>query len=177
MNNPVTIEIKRQDDSWDLVEVMPVWVEQGHEFVSTGSFRLYRGYPEFDSKLYDAEAMRKRYLENIELQAEAHPGYLGLLHFKGVRFFEWKYEGHQLVENEVWQLVDCIQDYTSGKGTMTEHGFPTQSDNAPKDIDLYFRYGKDQRTFHIRIEEMEGQFIVLINGEPAAKIDVWKIGK
>jgi hypothetical protein len=171
MNKPITIEIKRQDESWDLVEVMPVWMEQGDAFVTTGSYRLCRGYPEFYSKLYDAEAMRERYLENIELQAEAHPDYLGQLHFKGIGFFEWKYEGDQLTEREVWQLVDCIQDYNSGKASTTEHGFLTQRRNAPKDIDLYFRYGKNNQTYHIRIEEMEGQFIVLINGEPAAKIE------
>ncbi|MDB5116512.1 MAG: hypothetical protein JWQ79_2004 [Mucilaginibacter sp.] len=104
MNNPVTIEIKRQDESWDLVEVMPVWVGQRNEFVTTGSYRLCRGYPNFGSNLYDAEAMRERYLETIELQGEAHPDHLGQLHFKGIGFFEWKYEGDQLTEREVWQL-------------------------------------------------------------------------
>jgi hypothetical protein len=86
--------------------------------------------------------MRDRYLENIELETEANPGYLGLLHFKGIGFFEWKYEGQQLTEPEVWQLVDCIQDYHAGKATTTERGILTQSSNAPQDIDFCFRYGK-----------------------------------
>ena len=179
MNNPVTIEIRRQDDSWDLIEVMPVWIEKEGIYIPNGSYHLCQGYPYLDSDRYDAEAMRERYMENFEVEREEHPGYLGQLHFKGLGFFEWKYDGHQLTEPEVWQLIDCIQDYHSGKAYTTENGMLTQSANAPKDIDLYFRYGKNQVTCHIRIEEMEGQFIVLVNGEPAARVeymeDDWEV--
>jgi hypothetical protein len=37
----------------------------------------------------------------INTFASAHPGYLSRLHFQGIGFFEWKYEGYQLTEAEI----------------------------------------------------------------------------
>jgi hypothetical protein len=130
MNNPVTIEIKRNDSSWDLIEIMPVWVEHNDVYIPNGSYHLCQGYPFEDSERYDAETMRERYMEHFETERENHPGYLGMLHFKGVGFFEWKYEGNQLIESEVWQLIDCIQDHMSGKIYTTENGILSQTGHS-----------------------------------------------
>jgi len=179
MTSPINLQIKRADNTWDIVEAAPLLIEEGQELVPTGTFQLYRGFPEFDSHLFDADALRERYVENLELMGEDNPGYLGELHFTGVGYFEWKYEGDQLQENEVWQIVDCIQDYAAGKKQPMANGIILPKPEQPVDESLYFKYGKNQIVSHIRIEEMEGHFVVLINGEPTAQIELlekdWEI--
>lgn len=110
---------------------------------------------------------------------DANPGYLGELHFTGVAYFEWKYEGDRLTENEVWQIVDCIQDLAAGKHRPTDNGIILAKEQIPQHVPLNFNYGKNSVIYQIRIEEMEGQFVVLINGEPTAQIELleadWEI--
>lgn len=179
MTNPINLQIKRADNTWDIIEAAPLLIEVNHELVPTGTFQLYRGFPEFDSNLFDADALRERYVESLELIGEANPGYLGELHFKGIGLFEWKYEGNQLVEDEVWQIVDCIQDFAAGKQQQIANGIIMPKPEHQQEISLTFKYGRDQVVSHIRLEEMEGHFIVLINGEPAAQIELmeedWEI--
>jgi len=172
MTDPINLQIKRTDGTWDIIEAAPLLIEEGHELIPTGTYQLYRGFPEFDSNLFDADALRERYMENIELMGEDNPGYLGELHFSGIGYFEWKYEGDQLQENEVWQIVDCIQDYAAGKMQPMANGIILPKAEHPEDESLYFKYGKNQVVSHIRLEEMEGHFIVLINGEPAAQLEL-----
>lgn len=110
---------------------------------------------------------------------EDNPGYLGELHFTGIGMFEWKYEGSQLQEAEVWQIVDCIQDHAAGKVPVIAYGIIMPSPEQPEELPLAFKFGKNQVVSHIRLEEMEGHFIVLINGEHAAQIELmeddWEI--
>jgi hypothetical protein len=179
MTNPINLQIKRADNSWDIIEAAPFVREEGQELIPTGVFQLYRGFPEFDSNLFDADELRERYMESIELIGEANPNYLGELHFTGMGFFEWKYEGKQLQETEVWQIVDCIQDYAAGKVPLMANGIILPKEDQPEEVPLTFKYGKNQVVSHIRIEEMEGHFIILINGEPTAQIELmeedWEI--
>jgi hypothetical protein len=179
VTSPINLQIKRADNTWDIVEAAPLLIEEGQELVPTGTFQLYRGFPEFDSHLFDAEALRERYVESLELMGEANPGYLGELHFTGVGYFEWKYLGGQLQENEVWQIVDCIQDFSAGKKLPMANGIILPKPEQPEDESLYFKYGKNQVVSNIRIEEMEGHFAVHINGEPTAQIELleedWEI--
>lgn len=179
MTDPINLQIKRTDNTWDIIEAAPLLIEVDHNLVPTGTFQLYRGFPEFDSNLFDAGTLRERYVESLELIGEANPGYLGELHFKGVGLFEWKYQGNQLDEDEVWQIVDCIQDYATGKLQEVANGVILPKPEIQQNISLTFKYGKNQIVSHIRVEEMEGHFIVLINGAPAAQIKLvegdWEI--
>jgi hypothetical protein len=172
MTNPINLQIKRADNSWDIIEAAPFVNEVGQEWIPTGVFQLYRGYPEFDSNLFDADALRERYMESISLMGEDNPNFLGELHFTGIGFFEWKYEGKQLQESEVWQIVDCIQDYAAGKVPLVANGIILPKEDQPQEVPLTFKYGKNQRISHIRIEEMEGSFMVLFNGDPIAQIEL-----
>jgi hypothetical protein len=179
MTSPINLQIKRFDGTWDIIEAAPLLIEQGHELIANGTYQLYRGFPEFDSNLFDFQAMRERYVESLELTGEDNPGYLGELHFTGIGFFEWKYVGDQLQDSEVWQIVDCIQDYAAGKEQPMANGIILPRPEQPEDESLYFKYGKDQVVTDIRLEEMEGDFIVLIDGNPTAKFELleqdWEI--
>lgn len=172
MTHPINLQIKRADNSWDIIEAAPLLIEEGHELIPTGTFQLYRGFPEFDSNLFDADALREQYMESISLMGEDNPGYLGELHFTGIGMFEWKYEGSQLQEMEVWQIVDCIQDHAAGKVPVIANGIIMPPPEEPEELPLAFKYGKNQVVSHVRLEEMEGHFIVLINGEPTAQIEL-----
>lgn len=172
MTDPINLQIKRADNSWDIIEAAPFVREEGQELVPTGAFQLYRGFPEFDSNLFNADELRERYMESITLIGEENPNYLGELHFTGISYYEWKYEGRQLQESEVWQIVDCIQDYAAGKVPLMANGIIMPKEFQPEELPLTFKYGKNQVVSHIRIEEMEGHFIVIVNGEPVAQIEL-----
>jgi hypothetical protein len=171
MTSPINTQIKRADGTWDIIEAAPLLIEKGHDLISTGTYQLYLGFPEIDGNVLEAEIMRERYMQNIELMGEDNPGFLGELQFSGIAYFEWKYEGHQLQENEVWQIVDCMQDYAAGIEQEITNGVILPKKELPDDRLLTFKYGKNGVVCHIRLEEMEGQFVVLINGEPIAKIE------
>jgi len=179
MTAPINLQIKRLDNTWDIIEAAPLLIEDGHELIPTGTYQLYRGFPEFESDLFHYQAMRERYVESLELTGEDNPGYLGELHFTGMGFFEWKYEGKQLQESEVWQIVDCIQDYAAGKLQTMENGIILPNSEQREGQFLCFKYGYGQVVSDICIEEMEGHFIVLINGEPTARLELleedWEI--
>lgn len=160
MRNPINLQIQNAQRYWTIVEVTPLLIEKGNKLISTGTYELYKGYPEHDSDLYNAEALLERYLAALELSGEDHPGFLGALHFKGIDFFEWKYEGTQLTEFEVLQIVDCIQNYTSVHS-------------------LDFKFGRDQVVYQIRIEEMEGHYAVFVDDVFTAQVELmeedWEI--
>jgi hypothetical protein len=174
MTIPINLQIKRADNTWDIIEAAPLLIEEGRELIPTGTFQLYRGFPEFESNLFDYETMRERYVESLELTGENNPGYLGELHFTGVGFFEWKYEGLQLQESEVWQIVDCIQDYAAGKKRPMANGIILPKPEQPEDESLFFKYGKNQIVSEVCIEEIEGHFVVLVNGDPIAQFELLK---
>jgi hypothetical protein len=172
MTSPINLQIKRADNTWDISEAAPFLIEQGQDLVPTGTFQLYRGFPEFDSNLFDADALRERYMESLELIGEDNPGYLGELHFTGIGFFEWTYKGEQLQEGEVWQIVDCIQDYAAGKEQEVCNGIIMPKAACPEALSLTFKYGKNQVVSDVRLTEMEGHFIVLVNEEPIAQLEL-----
>lgn len=117
-------------------------------------------------------------MESIYLMGEDNPGYLGEPHFTDIGFFEWKYEGHQLKESDVWQIVDCIHDYAAGKVPLMANGIILSKEEQAEEAPLNFKYGDNQKVSHIRIDETEA-FIIPINGEPAAQIELleedWEI--
>jgi hypothetical protein len=165
MRNPVNFEIRRADYSWTIIEVVPVLIEEGKELIPTGMFKLYLGFPEHDSPLYDAQALRERYMESIDIEGNNHPDLLGELHFPGVGYFEWKYHGQQLVEEEVLQVIELIQDYSPAQAAAA----------AP----LAFLFGNGQEINAIRIVENEGGFGVFIDEVFIAQIEMpyehWEI--
>lgn len=165
------MQIKRADGTWNIIEAAPLLIEKDYDLISTGTYQLYLGFPEFERSDPEAEIMRERYMQNMELMGEDNPGFLGELHFSGIAFFEWKYDGHQLQENEVWQIVDCIQDYAAGIKQDIKNGIILPRKGFSEDRQLTFKYGKNGITSDICLEQMEGHFVVLINGEPIAKIE------
>lgn len=180
MTDPINLQVRRADNTWDIIEAAPLLIEEEKQVKATGTFQLYQGFPNLSASKINGEA-HERYLESLTLMGEANPGYLGELHFTGVAYFEWKYEGGRLTENEVWQIVDCIQDLAAGKHRPTDNGIIlAKAESEQQQLpELTFKYGKNQVTYQIRIEEMEGQFVVLINGEPTAQIELleedWEI--
>jgi hypothetical protein len=38
------------------------------------------------------------------------PCFLGQLCFEGIAFFKWRYQGGQLSEDDIWQIVDLMQN-------------------------------------------------------------------
>ncbi|QEC74705.1 hypothetical protein [Mucilaginibacter ginsenosidivorax] len=105
---------------------------------------------------------------------EANPGYLGELHFTGVAYFEWRYEGDRLTENEVWQIVDCIQDLAAGKHRPSDNGIILVKEESEQQQlpELTFKYGKNRITHQISIVKLEGRFVVMINRDPAAQLEL-----
>lgn len=178
MTDPINLQVRRFDDTWVIIEAAPLLTEEGHELRPTGTFQLYRGFPNLANTTASSDA-HERYLESLSLMGEDDPGYLGELHFTGVAYFEWKYDGPYLTENEVWQIVDCIQDLAAGKYRPSDNGIFLARENADPKPPLHFKYGKNRITYQIRIEEMEGRFIVLIDGEPTAQLELleadWEI--
>jgi hypothetical protein len=172
MTHPFNLQIRRADDTWDIIEAAPILIEEDKELVPTGVYQLYQGFPDFECNGHDVDALRERYMESIELTGEDNPGYLGELHFTGIAFFEWKYEGRQLNKSEVLQIVDCIQDQAAGNIPIIVNGVMIPKSELPEEIPLTFKYGSKQVVSHIRIEEMEGHFIIIIDGEPTAQIEL-----
>jgi len=72
--------------------------------------------------------------------------------------------------------VDRIQDFAAGKQQEIANGIILPKSRHQQEISLTFKYGRDQVISHIRLQEMEGHFIVLINGEPAAQIELMEEG-
>ncbi|WP_345948986.1 hypothetical protein ABDD95_19250 [Mucilaginibacter sp. PAMB04274] len=96
--------------------------------------------------------MRDKYLANFALTGKDHPGFLGELLFTGLDFFEWKYNGTQLIKVEVLQIVDCIQDYASAHS-------------------LNFNFSRNQVVDQIRIEKYKGYYKIFINDVYTAQIE------
>lgn len=40
MTNPINLQIKRADNTWDIIEAAPLLIEEGHELIPTGTFQL-----------------------------------------------------------------------------------------------------------------------------------------
>lgn len=178
MTNPINLQVRRADDTWDIIEAAPLLIEEEQELIPTGTFQLYQGFPNLNGTEINSQAHAK-YVESLTLMGEDNPGYLGELRFTGVAYFEWKYAGSRLTESEVWQIVDCIQDLAAGKDRPSDNGIILAKDEETPLPALDFKYGKNQVTYRISILEMEGHFVVLINGEPTAQLELleedWEI--
>ena len=170
MTDPINLQVRRADDTWDIIEAAPLLTEDRHELKSTGTFQLYQGFPHLTNTALSSEAHEK-YLESLALMGEDNPGYLGELHFTGLAYFEWKYEGNRLTEKEVWQIVDCIQDLAAGKYRPSDNGVYLAKENHTPPPPLQFKYGKNRLTYQISIEEMKEHFVVLVDGEPLAQLE------
>jgi len=178
MTDPINLQVRRADHTFDIIEAAPLLFEDGHKLKPTRTFQLYRGFPNLKGTALDSKA-HERYLESLTLMGEDNPGYLGELHFTGIAYFEWKYEGDRLTEREIWQVVDCIQDLAVGKYRPRDNGIILAKEEQLLPPPLHFKYGKNRITYQIGIEEMEGHFIIIINGEPVAQIELleedWEI--
>lgn len=116
INNPINIEISSIYGYHGVIEVIPVYEDNGSAFTPTGIYQLYEGCPPDSSSDFDTAHFEK-YWESIELMGAAHPGFLGEIHFNGFRLFEWKYIGYYLSEGDVCQVVNALQDFDSNAVT------------------------------------------------------------
>lgn len=166
LNNPALIQITRDNGRMETVDIFPVYRQEGELYVATQAFRLYEGYPDEGGE--DFEERLERYLEYVELEGEANPGFLGELHFPGTTVFEWKYMGQRLSEAEVLQVVDLLQD--------NQPGFLFGND---LDTPLSFTYDRFHERKYIQLMADEGRFLVFINGGFSAEVEMmeteWEI--
>jgi hypothetical protein len=166
LNNPALIQITRDNGYEQPIDIFPVYRQEGNVYVATRAFRIYEGYPAEDGE--DFEERLDKYLEYIELEGEANPGFLGELHFDGMTAFEWKYSGNRLSEAEVLQVVNVLQD--------TQPVF--LSGNDPETA-LSFTFDRFHERKYIQLMADEGRFLVFINGGFAAEIELmeddWEI--
>ena len=166
LNNPALIQITRDNGRTETVDIFPVYRQEGELYVATQAYRLYLGYPDEGDE--DFEERLERYLEYVEVEGEANPGFLGELHFQGTTVYEWKYTGQRLSEAEVLQVVDLLQDnqpvFVSG--------------NDPDTV-LSFTYDRFHERKYIQLIADEGRFLVFINGGFSAEIELmeteWEI--
>jgi hypothetical protein len=154
LNNPALIQITRAGGDIQPLDIFPIYRQEGEVFVTTGGFRLYEGYP-------DDEEQLERYLENIDLEGEAHPGFLGELHFHGTTVYEWQYQGTQLTEAEVLQVVELLQDNQ-----------PVFLSGNDADSTLAFTYDHFHVRSYVQLMADEGRFLVFVNGGFAAEIEL-----
>jgi hypothetical protein len=166
LNNPALLQITKDDGSEQTIDIFPVYRQEGELYVATQAYRIYEGYPAEQGE--DFEERLDKYLEYVELEGEANPGFLGELHFDGATAFEWKYTGNRLSETEVLQVVDILQD--------NQPAF--LSGNDPETT-LSFTYDRFHERKYIQLMADEGRFLVFINGGFAAEIELmeteWEI--
>jgi hypothetical protein len=104
------IDVNKLGINDSLNEQLPTYQEERGSYKPSGTFRIYAGYSPNDNQYcYDAAAI-ENYYDDLELKGEDNPYFLGKLHFRGFPYFEWQYEGVSLSSNEVWQIVDLIQN-------------------------------------------------------------------
>jgi hypothetical protein len=89
LNNPALLQITKDDGIEQTVDIFPIYRQEGELYVATQAYRIYEGYPAEEGE--DFEERLVKYLEYVELEGEANPGFLGELHFEGVTAFEWRY--------------------------------------------------------------------------------------
>ncbi|WP_428330092.1 hypothetical protein [Mucilaginibacter sp.] len=110
LHNPFFIEVSQPTGRYRTLELIPVYRENAGEFVATRNYRIYAGYIPEPGDETDGDSLRQQYLDNQEIMGDDNPCYLGELRFEGFAFFEWRYLGQQLNPNEVWQIVDLLQN-------------------------------------------------------------------
>ncbi|SEN02846.1 hypothetical protein SAMN05192574_102228 [Mucilaginibacter gossypiicola] len=166
LNNPALLQIIRDDGQGQTIDIFPVYRQEGDLYVATHAYRIYKGYPAEEGE--DFEERLEKYLEYVELEGEANPGFLGELHFNGLTAFEWKYIGNRLSEAEILQVVDVLQDnqpvFLSGNDSETV---------------LSFTFDRFHERKYIQLMADEGRFLVFINGGFSAEIELmeddWEI--
>lgn len=159
LNNPALLQITKDDGSEQTIDIFPVYRQEGDLYVATQAYRIYEGYPAEENE--DFEERVEKYLEGIELEGVAHPGFLGELHFQGTTAFEWKYLGDRLSEAEVLQVVDILQDQQ-----------PVFLSGNDPDTRLSFTYDRFHERKYIQLMADEGRFLVFINGGFTAEIEL-----
>lgn len=166
LNNPALIQITRDNGRLETIDIFPVYRQEGDLFVATQAFRLYQGYPNEDAD--DYEERLDKYLESLELEGEAHPGFFGELPFQGMTVYEWKYSGSQLSETEVLQIVDLLQD--------DQPMFISGNDS---DAAMAFTWDRFHERKYIQLMADDDRFLVFINGGFAAEVEMmdsdWEI--
>ncbi len=106
LHNPFFIEISRPTGRYRTLKLIPVYQETPNGYIATRNFRIYVGYvPDIDGDM-----LKEQYFDNLELMGDDNPCFLGKLCFAGLGYFEWQYLGDQLCDEEVWQVVDLLQN-------------------------------------------------------------------
>ncbi|GAA3990460.1 hypothetical protein [Mucilaginibacter dorajii] len=83
---PALIQITRDNGRMETADIFPVYRQESEVYVATQALRLYQGYLDNDSE--DFEERLERYLEYVDLEGEANPGFWGELHFHGITLYE-----------------------------------------------------------------------------------------
>ena len=108
LNNPVRMDILRENGRRQLLDVIPIYEEHRPIFVATDALRIYKGLPLGDVNNAKGDIQRDRYLKYIEWYGADNPLFLGELHIIGSSLPDWRYHGDKLTENEIWQIVALL---------------------------------------------------------------------
>lgn len=172
LNNPVTIEILRESGALELIDVIPVYEETPRAFVATDILRIYEGFPKDDDEDPSSDIKRDRYLQYLEFYGADNPLFLGELHIRGNGLPDWQYHGSRLTENEIWQIVATLMPHTDGYINEEAAIDAILNEDEPIQEGLAFMYSYGLESVIVRIEEANGHFIILLNEEVAAQVEM-----
>ena len=145
----------------------------------TGVFHLFNVIPKSSSQLQN------------ELDMDTYMAFAGSLRFLNENFYEWRYEGQGLLEEEILQLIKIIQDHAEEWFDPAhdlpvlkeedlqdpEHAFYMSDEQLKEimdhplyDIAPYFLYGENDDV--IGIVQQGNGFDIHINGDIVACLEV-----
>lgn len=170
LNNPIVIEITRDNGRKITIDVIPVYEEERHGFVATDELRLYEGYPADEWNTPADEAQRERYLDNLDMMGEANPCYFGLLQYAIGHDGRWGFCGDGLTAYELQQVIAVIESYLADMGSI-ESEIEEILNEPPAGESQSFLYHNGFRSDMVRVDANGGSFLIMINEEVAAEIE------
>jgi|GEM_PF-5447903 len=157
LRNPALIKITRNNEYPATLEIFPFYRQEGDYFIATDAFRIYEGYTGEDA--HSATGRLDRYIHYLWQGVQTQPGYLGELRFTGSTLYEWSYQGNQLNEEEVLQVLDMLQ---SRQQTFIYARRPQTA--------LVFCYDALHVRSWIKLTANRNSFLIFINGRYNAAI-------
>ncbi|UOE48720.1 hypothetical protein MTO98_30435 [Mucilaginibacter sp. SMC90] len=172
LNNPVSVAVVRENGSLEIFDLIPVYEEEAHAFVATDVLRIYEGFPRAGEDGSAEQSNRDRYLQYIDSPEIHHDFFLGELRLNRDRIPDWKYQGNKLTSNEIWQLVTALKVLTDEHIEEEAAIAAILNEEANSTKSMAFIYGEDFQADTVRIQEMKGHFIILINEQIVAKLEM-----
>jgi hypothetical protein len=185
MNEHIVYSIQKASGAIAAIKIVPETKPGVNGRISiTGIFRLFHVIP------------KKSVPPSIEVDIDTYMSFLGSLRFFNENFFEWRYEGQGLPDEEVTQLVKIIQDHVEELFDETddqpvlkeehlhdpEHALYMSDeqlaaimDHPLYDIAPYFLFGDDDLV--VGIVQDQTAFDIHINGDIAARFEVANDGE